>query len=602
MFRILVCLVVAVALAAMPTYGAPAPAASAVREVVVYRGQALVTRAVTVPAGEGEMELIVGDLPAQIVGSSASASADGAAGVTIRSVRFRARAVAEAPKKEIADLDAQIKALDRQVYANKQLEGLLVAKVGYVTRMEEFAAPTAHAEMAKGVLNPDTLQKVSAMVFAMRTELTAEQIKLHEAGEDLKEQLALLKRKRQELAGGGRTVREAAIFVSKAGKAPTTIQLSYLVSGADWSPAYNLRLASEGKTVRLEYLAQVQQTSGEDWANVKLTLSTATPAMNAESPLLSPFWVGLTAGAGEGKTIAGYAKLRGDNTNSQYKALGAWNTLRQAPEQAGWDLNRFAATNQELELNNELLLVRGGQAAARAVTEGLAVSYPLEGKMSLASRPDQQLVQIAAQPFDVKAYYVATPLLSAYVYRRANLVNTSPVPMLTGPYSAYIGGEFVGRGQMPLVACGQEVTVGFGVDTELRCHRELKDKSDKVSWGSRVQTFDYELRLENFKKTPVVVRLLDRIPASKGEDIQVRLLKSSQAVSTDAVYNRDMKDKGILRWDIDLAGEAAGVKVRRLGYTFEMKYAKDVQVGREAAAMPAMMQDDLRQEMMKVAH
>ncbi len=604
MFRILDCFIVALVLGSIPVFGAPVPAASVVQEVVVYRGQALVTRAVTVPGGEGEMELIVGDLPEQIVGPSASASADGAAGVTIRSVRFRARAVAEAPKKEIADLDAQIKALNRQVYANQQLEGLLAAKTGYVTRLEAFTAPTAQVELAKGVLNPDTLQKVSEMVFTLRSELTAEQIKLHEAGEDLKEQLALLQRKRQEIAGGGKTVREAAIFVSKAGKAATTIQLSYLVNEADWSPAYNLRLASDGKTVRLEYLAQVQQTSGEDWANVKLTLSTATPAMNAESPLLAPFWVGLTAGAAEGKdkTVANYAKLRSDTSNSQYAALGAWNTLQQAPEQAGWELNRLAATGQVLELNGELVLVRGGQEAARAVTEGLAVSYPLPGKMSLASRPDQQLVQIAAQPFAVSPYYVATPLLSVYVYRRANLVNTSPVPMLAGPYSAYIGGEFVGRGQMPLVACGQEVTVGFGVDTELRCHRELKDKSDKVSWGSRVQTFDYELRLENFKKTPVAVRLLDRIPASKGEDIQVRLLKVSQAVSTDAVYNRDMKDKGILRWDIDLAGEAAGAKVRRLEYSFEMKYAKDAQVGREATAMPAMMQDDLRQEMMKAAH
>jgi len=601
MFRTLICFA-AIVLGSLPLSGAPVGAASAVRDVVVYRGQALVTRTVSVPAGEGDMELIVGDLPAQIVGSSASASADAAVGVTIRSVRFRARAVAKAPKKEIADLDARIKALDRQVYANKQTEGLLEAKADYVTRLESFAAPTAQVEMAKGVLNPETLEKVSEMIFAMRTELTAEQIKLHNADEDLKEQLALLKRKRQEVAGGGKTVREAAIFVSKAGKAATTIQLSYLVNGANWSPAYNLRLATDGKTVRLEYLAQVQQTSGEDWSNVKLTLSTATPAMNAESPLLAPFWVGLTAGAGKGKTISGYAKARVDVSNSQRQAIGAWNTLRQPPRQAGWDLNRFAATNQVLELNNELVLVRGGQEAARAVTEGLAVSYPLAGKMSLASRPDQQLVQIAAQPFAVRAYYVATPLLSAYVYRRANLVNTSPVPMLAGAYSAYIGGEFVGRGQMPLVACGQEVTVGFGVDTELRCHRELKDKSDKVSWGSRVQTFDYELRLANFKKTPVVVRLLDRIPASKGEDIQVRLLKTSEAVSTDAVYNRDMKDKGILRWDIDLAGEAAGVKVRRLEYSFEMKYAKGTQVGREAAAMPAMMQDDLHREMMKAAH
>jgi len=33
-----------------------------------------------------------------------------------------------------------------------------------------------------------------------------------------------------------------------------------------------------------------------------------------------------------------------------------------------------------------------------------------------------------------------------------------------------------------------------------------------------------------------------------------------------------------------------------------MKYAKDAHIGREAAAMPAIMQEDLQREMMKAAH
>ena len=77
----------------------PVPAASSVAEVTVYRGQALVTRTVALPEGAGELELAVGDLPEQVVANSIAASAEGAAGVAIRSVRFRARAVAETPQK-----------------------------------------------------------------------------------------------------------------------------------------------------------------------------------------------------------------------------------------------------------------------------------------------------------------------------------------------------------------------------------------------------------------------------------------------------------------------------------------------------------------------
>jgi hypothetical protein len=599
------------------------PVTSAVTEVTVYRGQALVTRTVPLPEGAGELELLVGDLPELVVGTSVAASAEGVAGVAIRSVRFQTRAAAEAPQKAIAQLDEQLKDLARKTYALTQQEALLASARVHLDKLENFAAPTASVEMSKGVLNPETLSKVSQYILQQRAEQTAEQIKLHDALEDLHEQAALLQRKRNELTGGSKTAREATIFVSKTERGPSLVKLTYLVDGADWSPTYNLRLSEDGKTVHVEYLAQVQQTSGEDWSNVKLTLSTATPAMNAEDPLLAPLWLGLTAGTGQSGGIAsfsGYNKAQVDNSTLQMGALGAWNTYsgqtnisggnatfnaqnqdfrQQKPVAANWELNRLAAVGQALEINGGVLVVRGGAGAAKAVAAGLAVSYDLPGKMSLVSRADQQLVQIAALKLAAGAYYVATPVLSQYVYRRANLVNTDPTPLLAGPYSAYIGGEFVGRGQLPLVASGQEVTVGFGVDTQLRCGRELKDKSDTTSWGSRVQTFAYELRLENYKKTPVRVRLMDRVPASKSEDLQVKVLKPGEALSTDAVYVRDLKDSGILRWDIDLAGSAYGEQVRRIEYAFEMKYAKDAHVGREAAPMADVMREDLDRIMLK---
>ena len=187
------------------------------------------------------------------------------------------------------------------------------------------------------------------------------------------------------------------------------------------------------------------------------------------------------------------------------------------------------------------------------------------------------------------------PLLGSYVYRNARATNTGAVPLLAGPYSAYIGGEFVGRGRLPLVARGQELTIGFGVDTQLRCRRELLDKSDKVAWGSRVQTFKYQLRLESFKDKPVAVRLIDRIPATKDTDlIKINLGRVSEKLSTDPVYVRDEKGRGILRWDIDLAARAAGAKSRNVDYSFEMKYAKDAHVGRRAAGLLRQMEVEFR--------
>jgi len=584
------------ALACGSTAGAAVAADSRIESVTVYRGQALVTRVVTLPARAGELELVVADLPAQIIAGSLSAS--GANGVRIRSVRYRTEATAEAVKKEVADLDAQMKQLQLEQQGHAMGEQLLISRSKHLDKLEGFVAPTAQVELSKGVLNAETLQTVSGYIMKQRDTLMAEQLKLYKQKLDLAEKTALVQRKRRELTGGsGRTRRMAMVFVAKPDAAAGTIRLTYLVNAANWSPAYNVRLSGDGKTVTVEYLASVSQASGEDWPGVKLALSTATPAMNAMTPILSPLWMNLRATGGKGaKSVAGLSygqatQTFADNSASQHQVLNAYNTLAGSVNDANWGLNRIAAERQNVELNVKRDLV---QAARTGMADVLAVSYQLPGTMTLPSRSDRQLVQIEALKFAGQAYYEAIPLLSSYVYRYVRVKNETALPLLPGPYSAYLAGDFVGKGSLPLVARGQDVTIGFGTDTQLRCRRELVDKSDKISWGSRIQHFRYRLRLENFKDVPVKVRLIDRIPASKSGELGVSLGKHAEKLSADPIYIRDERARGIMRWDITLAARATGETIRQLDYGFELKYAKDAHVGREATGVMEQMEADFR--------
>jgi len=589
----------------------PQAASSRVESVTVYRGQAQVTRAVSVPAVAGELELIVGDLPSQVIGNSLHAS--GPTGVTIRSVQFRSQAVAEEPLKEVAELDAQIKALNRQIFDNGQRLAVLTARNAYADKLEAFAAPTAKVELTQGVLNAETLGKVTEQLFAIRSETAEQTIRITHETEDLQEKLALVQRKRAELTReSGKAVREAVIFLTAEGKQAQTLHLSYLVGSANWSPAYNIRLAEGGNVAEVEYLAQVQQMTGEDWNAVKLSLSTATPLMNAKSPPLVPLWVdlfgesggkkGLLSSLDKAKNPSDYALSQETVSQSQYSALNVWAAAgkREEVADAGWDLNRNAAERQRLELNVEGEVIRKLHSwKLEPAEEGLAVSYALGGSMTLASRSDSQLVQVAKLTLPAETYYQAIPLLTGYVYQAAEVTNKSDLPLLAGPYSAYIGGEFVGRGDLYLVARGQKATVGFGVDTQLRCSRELVDKSDTISWGSRIQKFTYRLRMENFKDAPVTVRLFDRIPASKSEDVKVTLGKLSAPLSTDPLYLRDLRDRGVLRWDIPLAGEATGLKATDATYEFEMRFAKDAHVGKFVGEASPAMEVEFRDMMLK---
>ena len=96
--------------------------------------------------------------------------------------------------------------------------------------------------------------------------------------------------------------------------------------------------------------------------------------------------------------------------------------------------------------------------------EGPSVTYHLRARLTVPSRNDQQLIEVARIEMKPDYYYKAVPVLTSHVYRLADLVNRSEYVLLPGEATMYVGSDFVGRMNLPLVAIGERFTVGFGVD------------------------------------------------------------------------------------------------------------------------------------------
>jgi hypothetical protein len=150
--------------------------------------------------------------------------------------------------------------------------------------------------------------------------------------------------------------------------------------------------------------------------------------------------------------------------------------------------------------------------------------------------------------------------------------------LLAGPVSTYVAGQFVGRGDLPTVAVGQRFTVGLGIDTSLRASRELVRKGDTIQGGNRVAELTYELRLENFGPEPTQVRLLDRLPTAKESEVKLTLVTSGKDLSADDDYRQTERKKGILRWDVEVPAQAAGLKAFRNEYKLQMEYDKQLAI------------------------
>src|SRR5262249_37383341 len=135
-------------------------------------------------------------------------------------------------------------------------------------------------------LNSESAIALSKYIMDNRIERSKELVSLQQQVKLNQEKAEFAQRKLSELsAGSRRTEQDAVIVVDKANPAGGKVRLNYLVDAASWRPQYKLRAGKTAKeAVQLEYIAAIIQHTGEDWANVKLVLSTAQPTLNAAPP------------------------------------------------------------------------------------------------------------------------------------------------------------------------------------------------------------------------------------------------------------------------------------------------------------------------------
>jgi uncharacterized protein (TIGR02231 family) len=557
-----------------------------IEAVTLYRGQAMVKRAVPVAAPAGPVELVVTGLPERIVPGSLYASAEGE--TQVRAVRYRTRAVGEVPRDEVRKLDAEIEAVQTEIRRLQSRRKILSKQSAYVASLHQFVAPTAKVEMTKGVLNAEELGKLTTFMFEQQQSLEDRSFEQQEAERQKQKELDLLQRRRATLTHGrSKTEREALVFLEKAGAGPATVRLNYLVTSATWSPVYNLHARNGAKEVKVEYSSLVQQMSGEDWSGVELTLSTASAALVADGVNLAPLWVSLVP---KGKRRVAMAQLE-SNMRSAQSQLAQQNVGRntivgfEGQISAQWDMNKAANLFNDAELVSRGDQLRRFQKLVQKRASGLSVNYRIPGPVSVASRSDQQMVRIAEIGLPATFYNVANPLLTEYVYRQADLMNSSRTALLEGTASVYVDGEFVGKGTVPMTARGQKLIVGLGIDPQLRAWREFVSKTERVQGGNREITFKYRLVLDNYKADDVVVRAFDRVPHGDS-NIQVTLDDTTQkALSTDKEYLRAFRPQGILRWDATVPKKSAAETAHIVEYSYRLAFDRNLDISATPVGM-----------------
>ncbi|MGP3757411.1 mucoidy inhibitor MuiA family protein [Streptomyces sp. IBSNAI001] len=301
------------------------------------------------------------------------------------------------------------------------------------------------------------------------------------------------------------------LTVESAAAGPVGLRLSHLTSCALWRPAY--RAVLDGGSLTLETDAMVWQRTGEDWSDVRLTLSTARSALATEPPHLGEDRLTLT-----------------DRSAAERRTVGV--ELRE--EEIG-DLGPAPVVGLPgVDDGGEVRVLRP-PAPVSVPGDGRAHRVPLSG-FSTAARSE----------------YACSPELSPLVTRVVRFDNLAGHALLAGPVDLVRGSGFAGRGTLEFTAPGASAELAFGSCDDHRVVRHTEETRETAGIAQRsVITRTVRLHLSRFsapgERGDRVVVVRERLPVSEVSAVEVRLRRESCSPAPDAV-----DAEGIVRWDVTL--------------------------------------------------
>ncbi|MFD7975560.1 mucoidy inhibitor MuiA family protein [Streptomyces sp. NPDC059071] len=490
------------------------PVALPVTSVTCLEDRAHVERTAVLDLEAGVRRLRLGPVGAPAVDRTlhAELTADHPVNVLdVRIVRSRQPST-PGPSADDSALRARVHALEEERSDGERRRDRLKARLDLLGRL----AADLLREIGEGAGTGETdttrwareLDRVDAERDTYGEELRALEARLATLATELAETGQALYGSEEEHA---ELVGHVELTVESAVAGPARLRLGHLTPCALWRPAY--RAVLDGDSLTLETEAVVWQRTGEDWSDVRLTLSTARSSLATDPPRLTEDRLTLKdRSAEERRTIA--VELREEETS----ALGPLPVLGLP----GVD--------------------DGGEA--RVLTAPVPVRVPSDGR---AHR-----VPLSAFTTSVRSEYACSPELSPLVTQVARFDNGSGHALLAGPVDLIRGGGFVGRGTLDFTAPGAPVELAFGSRDDLRVVRRTEETRDTTGLAQRtVVTRTVRLHLSRFSapgeqgERVVVVR--ERIPVSEVSAVQVRLRKEASSPAPDA-----LDADGIVRWDVAL--------------------------------------------------
>ncbi len=514
----------------------------------VYSDRAQVTRSGKINVDAGPSKLVCDDLPRGFNESSLQVEGRGTAqarimGVDIVKVRGLA---AESPRYK--ELTAKLEKLTGKRDTLKIELNALNSSVVYLDNYAKFPFEKADAKLTTEIFRVQDWKNVLDFIGTERVKTNEKMDALTKRMKKLTEEIDWINGQLSEMQMKDDWSKRVIVDCEVSAPGDLVLAFTYQVPGANWAPEYLIRYGAAQEAIELTYNARIQQSTGEDWLNVAVTLSTARPQLGAAPPEIVPWYL-------QRRMIHSLAVDR----VSEAGAL-----------KSGLVKKMEAPVPTEAQPEQEFEAERPG--AELASTE-FAATFSIPKAVDLPSGADPRRALILQEKLSGKLSRYTAPRLSPNAFIKGDVKNTLDVPLLGGAADVYIettppGGRgktsnFVGKEMIKTVVTDQEFAVHLGIDQDFKISHKLEKKEYLTKEGAitRKIRYHYLITLESFKKEAVAIALQDRIPVSTLKEVKVTDVDLEPKPS-------EQREDGILTWNLNPAPKVK--QEIRIVYTIEL--------------------------------
>ena len=254
------------------------PVTSTIGSVKVFLSGAEVTRTAKASLAAGTSTLVFTKLSEEV--DPANIQVNGQGAFTILGVTHRLNHAEEKQDRaEVKDLEASIKAMEADLAKENTLLDLMRKEEARLSKNDLFGGDKGVSMEELRQMNEYMQQRIETIALSTLTKQAR--------ANDLNEQLTKLRQQLVQLKGKKpRPTSEVVVEVTCTTAVEAKLTLKYLVRSAGWSPSYDIRVTDISRPLDLSYKALVYQSTGEEWKDVALSLSSGEPNKGAMMPLL----------------------------------------------------------------------------------------------------------------------------------------------------------------------------------------------------------------------------------------------------------------------------------------------------------------------------